>query len=371
MSNVKQPERESDSICGQSSGLTRMSGLRCSFSRVMTLIVARNKEFYRDRSAFLWNIFFPFLIIVGFGVMFSDGGNSEYKIGIVSYNDSRITGNAAISRFLETKHVEFVRFASSGDALVKLQHHKIDMLVDFGSMKYWMSESSPKGYIAEKILAAAGADSSRFVKQTVNLREIPYVEWIFPGILAMNIMFSALFGVGYVVVRYRKNGVLKRMSVTPVHPWEFLTAQVVSRLFVILATTAIVYIGCTAVYRFECRGSYLLLLLVFTLGSFCLISLGLLVACRIESEELANGILNMITWPMMFLSEVWFSLEGTNPWVQKAAAFFPLTYMVDAARKVMNDGASVSEIRTHLMILSAMSVVFLSIGSLFFKWRKD
>ncbi len=349
----------------------RFSGLRCSLSRVWRIFIARNKEFYRDKASFSWNILFPFLIIIGFGVIFSGGGKSEYKIGVVGYNESIESASPEVKRFISTRYVEFVRFDSVDDALVKLQHHRIDMLVDFSSSRYWMSESSPKGYIAEKILLGAEAGKTSFTKQVVTLREIPYVEWIFPGILAMNVMFSALFGVGYVVVRYRKNGVLKRLSVTPVHPWEFLTAQILSRLFVIMVTTAFVYAGCALIYNFECRGSYLLLACVFALGSFCLISLGLLVACRSESEEFANGVLNLLTWPMMFLSEVWFSLEGTNPWVQKVAAVFPLTHMVDASRRVMNDGATFSDIKMHMLILAGMSVAFISVGSVFFKWRKD
>ncbi|HEY1405246.1 MAG TPA: ABC transporter permease [Spirochaetota bacterium] len=347
------------------------SDLTCSFSRMWKIFAARNKEFYRDKSAFAWNILFPFLIILGFGLMFANDGQKEYKIGYLAHDRAQAEKNVVVKDFLSIKHVEFVYFASADDAQEKLQHHKIDMLVDFDSSKYWMSETSPKGYIAERVLLSSGVKASPFVKQVVKLREIPYVEWIFPGILAMNIMFSALFGVGYVVVRYRKNGVLKRLSVTPVHPWEFLTAQVLSRLFVILITTTFVYAGCAAIYHFQCRGSYLLLFAVFALGSFCLISLGLLVACRSESEEFANGMLNLLTWPMMFLSEVWFSLEGAHSWVHKVAVIFPLTHMVDAARRVMNDGATLNEIKVQLMILAGMSVVFLSIGSIFFKWRKD
>jgi len=52
-------------------------------------------------------------------------------------------------------------------------------------------------------------------KKEVQGSAIRYIDWLFPGVLAMNMMFSALWGVGYVVVRYRKNGVLKRLKVTP------------------------------------------------------------------------------------------------------------------------------------------------------------
>ncbi|HDP79697.1 MAG TPA: ABC transporter permease, partial [Spirochaetes bacterium] len=222
-----------------------------------------------------------------------------------------------------------------------------------------------------RLLLAGGDGANRgYARQSVAGREIPYVEWLFPGVLGMNIMFSSLFGVGYVVVRYRKNGALKRLSVTPVRPVEFLTAQVLSRLFVIMVTTSVVYAGSVVFYRFQCRGSYLTLFLVFVLGSFSMISLGLLIASRSGSEEFADGVLNLITWPMMFLSEVWFSLEGARPWVHRAAKVFPLTYMVDGARKVMNDGAGLGDISLHLAVMASMSLVFVVTGSLLFKWQK-
>ena len=64
---------------------------------------------------------------------------------------------------------------------------------------------------------------------------VRYADWVLPGVLAMNVMFSSLWGVGWVIVRYRKNGVLRRLKATPLSPFEFLTAQVLSRLLVVMS----------------------------------------------------------------------------------------------------------------------------------------
>ena len=90
-----------------------------------------------------------------------------------------------------------------------------------------------------------------------------------------------------------------------------------------------------------------------------MISLALVVASRSSSEEFAGGILNLITWPMMFLSEVWFSLEGTRPGYRRCRRIFPLTQMIDAARKIMNDGAGIEDVHSNILILAAMSLRFL------------
>ncbi len=102
-----------------------------------------------------------------------------------------------------------------------------------------------------------------------------------------------------------------------------------------------VYAGCAVLYGFSCRDRTDALL-VFAVGGFSMVPLGLLVASRSSSEEFAGGVLNLLSWPMMFLSEVWFSLEGGRDWVQKLAKVFPLTHMIDAARRVMTDGAGSS-----------------------------
>jgi len=294
-----------------------------NFKRLWAIFKARNREFFRDRAAFGWNFLFPFLIVGGFGVIFGGKGYSEYKIGLFPH-PSRIVQVQHLDipkQFQKTRHMEFVGFKTLDEGLEKLKHHKIDFLLKIGSPshQYWIINSSPKGYIIEKVFKASLLpvnDQSIAEKKEIQGREIRYIDWLFPGILAMNMMFSALWGVGYIVVRYRKNGVLKRLKATPLTAFEYLGAQLLSRVFLLMFSLVVVWIGCDLVFSFHVEGSYLSLFLFFFLGSLSLSSLGLLVASRGISEEFTSGILNFITWPMMFLSEVWFSIEGSPRWIK-------------------------------------------------------
>jgi ABC transporter DrrB family efflux protein len=249
----------------------------------------------------------------------------------------------------------------------KISHQQIDLLVDLhGSPRYWVNTDAPKGYIVEKLLLAAAPGAQR---QQVTGAAVRYVDWLFPGILAMNLMFSCLFGVGYVVLRYRKSGFLKRLRATPLTAFEFLTAQVLSRLMLILLVTTILYVGIGSVIGFHCAGNVLLLIPLVLLGALSMISLGLIVAAGISSEELVGGLLNLLTWPMMLVSGIWFSLEGSPRWVQWIAHIFPLTQLLEAARAVMLDGADLRQIVPNLLYLAVTAVVFLSIGAWAFRWR--
>ena len=345
-----------------------------SLKRFYAVLMARNNEFLRDRSALAWNILFPALIVAGFAFAFSGTPLDQFKVGVfAAHTEQRLAELKQQQGFFQTRYIQFVPVAELGPTIAKVERHQLDMLFDLDNHRYWINQDSPKGYILERLLrgeaSADDATAGGFHRQTVSGREIRYVDWLMPGVLAMNMMFSALFGVGYVIVRYRKSGVLKRLQATPLTAFEFLSAQIVSRLWLIMAISIAVYVGCDLFIDFSMQGSYWNLLLVFALGAVSMISLGLLIAARIASEELAGGILNLISWPMMFLSGVWFSLEGTNVWVQKLALIFPLTHVIDAARAIMIDGAGLAGIGTQLVVLCLMSAVFMLWGSLQFRWE--
>jgi len=345
-----------------------------SWRRFYAVLVARNREFIRDRAALGWNILFPVLIVAGFAFAFSGKPPDQYKVGVytASQDPAAMLDQAARHQpFFRTEYIQFIPLTNLATAITKVERHQLDMLYDLDRQRYWINSQSAKGYLLERVLhgagpPAAGATPSR---ETVSGREIRYVDWVISGVLGMNMMFSALFGVGYVIVRYRKNGVLKRLHATPLTALEFLAAQVVSRLWLILAITGGVYVGANLFIDFSMFGSYWNLLLVATLGAISMISLSLMVAARVRSEELAGGLLNVLSWPMMFLSEVWFSLEGAHPLMRQLAEIFPLTHVTSAARAIMLDGAGLWDITPQLATLALMSLVFLVLGSRLFRWQ--
>ena len=204
-----------------------------------------------------------------------------------------------------TRYIRFSDIDEIASILPKVERNQVDMVFDPNTGRYWINQTSPNGYIVEKLLIAAYANSGYQLRQNlVQGDEIRYVDWVIPGVISMNIMWGALFGIGYVIVRYRKMGVLKRLRATPVTSVEFLTAQILSRLWLLLVVNSIIFIGMDFFVDFRMNGSYFDLFLVFTLGSICLICCGLVVAARISSEEVANGLLNLISLPMMFLSGI-------------------------------------------------------------------
>jgi ABC-2 type transport system permease protein len=332
--------------------------------RLFAIWHARNLEFVRDRPTLLFTLLLPLGVVIGMGLIFGGPPRPLFTVGVLGPR-----ADAHDNPFLHERYVQFVPVATRARGLYEVTHQRIDLLLDLrGAVRYWVNTDSPKGYIVEKLLIAADPGALR---RPVTGKAIPYVDWLFPGILAMNMMFSCLFGVGYVVLRYRKSGFLKRLHATPLTAFEFLTAQVLSRLSLIVFVTVVLYAGIGAIIHFHSAGSLALLLLLAVIGSLSMIALGLTIAARFSSEELVGGLLNLLTWPMMLLSGVWFSIAGAPRWVQWVAEVFPLTQLVEAARAVMLDGAGIGRITPNLIYLAVTTLVFLAFGAWSFRWRVD
>ena len=335
--------------------------------RIYAIFRARNLEFIRDRGTMAWNFILPVMLMFGLSFIFS-ADRPVYTVGVLQ---SAAEIDTAAHPFLETRFIDFVLIEDEETGYDRVARHQLDLLVQFeGQPQYWVNPDSRKGYFAELALLESDlAQQYPLRKEQIEGDAIRYVDWVLPGILGMNMMFSSLFGVGYVVVRYRKNGFLKRLRATPLRSIEFVIAQVVSRLTLIVLITSFLFLGTKFFLDTRMDGSYLTLLTVLIIGAISLISLGLMISARVTSEELAGGFLNLATWPMMLLSGVWFSLESASAWVQKVSAVFPLTHVLDAARAVMIDGAGFVQIAPQLTILVIMSAVFLSFGALVFRWH--
>lgn len=338
-------------------------------------------EFVRDKGTFFWNILFPVVLVFGFAFAFSGDQEAMFSVGILGNGDAP----AAVS---DLPGAEIIRYSGEGSesreaVLNRLRQHQIDMVVDVESSEFFLNREAQTAPILRRLLAGGGAagggaagggaagggGSHGLTEQEVSGDPIRFVDWVVPGVIGMNMMFSCLFGVGFVLVRYRKNGVLKRIKATPVSAFTFISAQTASRLVIVIVTSAFVYAGTNAFLNFTMNGSYLTLLLITALAIICMIAVGLLFAGRLKSEELAGGLMNLVTFPMIILSGVFFSLEGTPELLQTISRFLPLTHFVDGARAIMLDGAGIIEVLPNMAALAAMALGFLGVSAFLFRWE--
>lgn len=338
--------------------------MKFSFKRVIAVIKVRNREFYRDFGALGWVILFPIIMVVTFGYVFDVDKGESYKLGYWGEYQTK-----------EIPHIEWIKYANKEEAMQKLKLQRIDVAFDttVGPYKLWSAKDSPKSKMAKQVLHLhlLPEHPAPFEEAEISGNVISYTEWVFPGIINLNMMFMGLWGVGWVIVRQRKQGILKRLKAAPLTAFEYLLAQIVSRLIVMVISTILVFIVANIIFPFDIVGSLLDALILYVLGCLALSSIGLIFAARLTSEELCNGLLNFITYPLMFISEIWFTLEGSSDFVKSLAWFSPLWQLTNGMRQILYEGTSLYALKGTVLFLILTTLLFTSVGSFLFKWNKD
>mgnify|MGYP006159072715 CR=1 FL=1 len=208
--------------------------MKGSLKRIGALFYARTLEFVRDRAALVWNLLFPLLLVIGFSLIFSGPPKPLVQIGVVGELPATYAPLRAVPL------LKIIPYDEEEKGRLKVRHHQLDLLLSPGTGRYWINPDAPQGAMAEYLLRQAVP--VQLVRETLSGRAIRYGDWLLPGVIGMNLMFSGLFGVGFVIVRYRKNGVLKRLRATPLSAAEFLCAQLLSRVLITLVVSLLVFL---------------------------------------------------------------------------------------------------------------------------------
>ena len=197
--------------------------------------------------------------------------------------------------------------------------------------------------------------------------------FLVPGIAAMSIMQTGVFGVVFSLVRFKVQGVLRRLKATPIGASHFLVGQIATRLIVtVLQTYVIVGVGMIVLGVTIGPGNpiaWLDLTLVSLIGGALFISIGLAISGWAKNEDTAAPVANIITLPMMFLSGVFFPPSILPDWLNGVAQVLPLTYLADGMRAITVDGAHVTDLGKEMLGLAAWSAVFFVIATRSFKWE--
>jgi len=202
----------------------------------------------------------------------------------------------------------------------------------------------------------------------VSTLDLSFIDFFVPGILAMSIMNAGVIGLSTAFTSYREKGILRRIKVTPFALWKFILARIVAQMAVIMATSAILVGIGMLVWGLTVRGNILLIMGVIAIGSLAFLAIGYAISSVARNTETAASYANLVTFPMLFLSGVFFPVGSMPGWLQPVIDVLPLRYLVDALREPMMYGRGIGATWTDLLVLLGVFAVSLAFAIRFFKW---
>lgn len=194
-----------------------------------------------------------------------------------------------------------------------------------------------------------------------------YFEFVAPGIMAMIVMTAVLTGLAASISREKEQGTLDGILISPINRLSIILGKALAQAIRGLIQGAIVLLLAFLLFGVTVHGNILLVALLLLLGIFSFIGLGILVSAVATEQETATQLLFMFQFPILFLSGVFFPIALMPNVMQKIAHVIPLTYAINAIRKVMVLGAGIGSVQTEILILLIFGAVTLIISVPVFK----
>jgi ABC-type multidrug transport system permease subunit len=341
---------------------------RLELSSLYQLTVTRFKLTLREPEAIFWIFVFPILLALGLGIAFRNRPADVLPVGATTPQLVQALAADKGLRAAEMDEAAGTHALATGNILL--------LAVGNGnSVVYRYDDTNPDARIARMIadraiqVAAGRRDAVETQNELLHETGSRYIDFVVPGLLAMNLMGSAMWGLGFSIVDARAKKLLKRMVASPMPRWQYLAGFLFSRL-VLLAIEVVVFLGfARVVFGVPFRGPLWQLALACVLTSLVFSALGLLVASRARTMEAVSGLMNLVMLPMWILSGVFFSASRFPAVIQPLVKALPLTAAIDVLRGNMLQGTQLGQMMTPLAILLAWLALPFAVSLRVFRWR--
>ena len=357
------------------------------------LFVASVKMFVRNRTALFFSLVLPLVIMLIFGVLNFEG-STTISLGVV--DEAETDASAAfldglraydyleISEGSREAELAALEAGDRGFVLVIPDGFEAQLGADTGLVAYEATSDPSQAQVAQGLLqqavggalasasgapaAPGGGFSAPLTFESVESRDLGYIDFLVPGIVGMTVMQLGLFGVAFGFVQLKRTGALRRLFATPTPPAYFLSAQVASRVVLGYIQVAIL-IGIGVLFGLQMFGSWLVLAVITGLALLIFLAVGFAVAGWAKNEDQAAPVANLISLPMLFLSGVFFPRDAMPEFLRSITQFMPLTYVNEALRGVVNDGAGLADLGPQLLGMAVWAVITFVIAVRLFKWE--
>lgn len=362
-----------------------MRPLRVRLGVFWALFVASVLMFVRNRAAVFFSVFLPLIIMLIFGVLNFEG-STTVKLGLVDEADT--AASRALVSAIEGVGSFEIATGDRDTMLTRLRDGDLEMVL---AIPPGWGENRPYPALPAYAAASARQDAQigalilnslalRIVAGTTDLpesmvsveqvtaRNLRYIDFLVPGIVGMTVMQLGLFGVAFGFVQLKRTGALRRLFATPTSPAYFLAAQVASRLMICVVQVAIL-LGIGIWFGLQMFGDYASLAVIVLLASIIFLAIGFSIAGWARNEDQAAPVANLISLPMMFLSGVFFPRDAMPDFLANITQFMPLTYVNEALRAVVNEGAGLASLGPQLLGMGVWAVVTFLLAVRLFKWE--
>lgn len=340
--------------------LTRGSLFQLTFTRFLLIL--------REPEAIFWIFIFPILLAAGLGIAFRNRPADVLPVGATTPQLARALSADPGLKTVQMNEADGAHALATGNILLLAEQASSGVVYRYDSTN---PDARNARLLADRAIQVAAGRRDPVAVRNDLVREVGsrYIDFVVPGLLGMNLMGSAMWGLGFAIVDARRKMLLKRMVASPMPRWQFLASFLLSRL-AMLVIEVVVFLGfARMVFGVPLHGPLWELGVLCVLTSLVFSALGLLVASRTQTMEGVSGLMNLTMLPMWILSGVFFSASRFPAALQPFIQALPLTAAINAMRGNMLQGVHLTQMMVPVGILAAWFVVPFAVSLRIFRWR--
>jgi ABC-type multidrug transport system permease subunit len=373
------------------------------FRQLWQLIAALFREIIREPGVLFWGILFPILMSLGLGLAFTKKADVIRKVAIINIADISSEGseNSALVAFLQQcekntsddgnawKWKYTIKDDKLGNSIFLFYIMKWDDAVRFlkrgtinvlllgksDSVDYHFDPMNPDAQLTYlKLSPILGNGLIQTVQGNSEIKPLTvtgtrYIDFLVPGLIAMGVMMSSMWGISYGIIEKRSKKLLRRLVATPMRKSHFLIALITVRITMNFIESLVLFLFALFAFRMTIQGNISALILMFLAGNIAFAGIAVFVSSHTSNTEVGNGLINFVVFPMMVLSGIFFSYQNFPDWSLPVIKNLPLTMLTDGIRSIFNEGAGYHEVTVPILILLAIGTLFFSVGLKIFKWH--
>jgi ABC-type multidrug transport system permease subunit len=269
------------------------------------------------------------------------------------------------------------RKCDQDEALTLLKKGKLSIIIEesHGQIKYHFDPLNPDAQLSYLKLSQI-LDGEPVVKkqdstdiEALTVSGSRYVDFLIPGLIALGIMMSCMWGISYSMIEKRSQKLLRRMVATPMKKSYFLLTLMTVRTLLNFLESCALFFAAWFFFDITIQGNIAALLLIFLAGNIAFAGIAIFVSSHTAKTEIGNGLINAVVTPMMVLSGIFFSYHNFPEWLIQIIQKLPLTILADAIRSIFIEGAGFAEAIVPFFVLTITGAIFFSAGLRVFKWH--
>jgi len=374
------------------------------FNQLWQLISALFREIIREPGVLFWGILFPILMSLGLGLAFTKKSDVIRKVAIININENSPAGSekSDVASFLRNNcengssgekdkwrwkytikdeklgNSVFLFYDMKWDDAVRLLKRGTINVLLLGmkdSVEYHFDPLNPDAQLTYlKLSTIVGKGSIQPVHSESEIKPLTatgtrYIDFLVPGLIAMGVMMSSMWGISYGIIEKRSKKLLRRLVATPMKKSHFLIALITVRIVMNFIESLVLFLFALIAFKMSIQGSISALILMFLSGNIAFAGIAVFVSSHTSNTEVGNGLINAVVFPMMVLSGIFFSYQNFPEWSLPFIKNLPLTMLTDGIRSIFNEGAGYHEVTIPILILLAIGSLFFSVGLKIFKWH--